>query len=395
MINLDQNATTPVADEVLAELVRCTREYDGNSSSGHSIGVKAGSFLDECRKRVAKALNAKLPSEIVFTSGGTESDNTAVEGIAYAMQQAGRGNHLITSAIEHRAVLAPCEFLTKHGFELTVLPVNEVGCVRFEDVQKALRPTTILISVMLANNEIGTIQPVSEISRLARARGICVHTDAVQAVGKLPVDVQALGVHALSLSAHKFYGPKGVGVLYLQQGTPFTPFMLGGTHEHNYRAGTVAVPQIGALAKALEYAEGKRQKYGAELRRLRDLLISLVLEKVPGSHVNGDVKHCTPNTASIRFDGVYGGHLLRKLDTLGVLASAGSACMWERTKPSHVLTALGLTDEQGGGTLRFSLGYDNSEAEIREVANILARVVPEMRRNPPAEVSPPLARASH
>lgn len=395
MINLDQNATTPVAEEVLAELVRCTREYPGNSSSGHSIGLTAGSFLEECRKRVAKVLNAKHPSEIVFTSGGTESDNAAIEGIAYAAQAAGKGNHLITSAIEHRAVLAPCEFLSKHGFELTVLPVNSVGCVRIEDVKKAIKPNTVLISVMLANNEIGTIQPIKEICALAKERGISVHTDAVQAAGKLAIDVQDLGVNALSLSAHKFYGPKGVGVFYLRDGTPYTPWMLGGTHEHNRRAGTVAVPQIGALTKALEYAEGKRLKYGNELRRLRDLLIKLVLEKVPGSHVNGDVKHCTPNTASIRFDGLYGGHLLRKLDALGVLASAGSACMWERTKPSHVLSALGLSDDEGSGTLRFSLGYDNTEAEIREVVDILTRTVPELRKNPPAEIQPPLVRASH
>jgi cysteine desulfurase len=395
MINLDQNATTPVAEEVLAELIRATREYPGNSSSGHSIGITAGNYLEDCRKRVAKILNAKHPSEIVFTSGGTESDNTAIEGMAYAMQQKGRGNHLITCAIEHRAVLAPVEWLAKHGFEQTVLPVNNVGCVRIEDLKKALRPTTVLISVMLANNEIGTIQPIAEISALAKEKGICVHTDAVQAAGKLPIDVQALGVHALSLSAHKFYGPKGVGVLYLREDTPFAPYMLGGTHEHNRRAGTVAVPQIGALTKALEYAEQKRLKYGASLLRLRDLLISLILEKVPGSKVNGDVKHCTPNTASIRFEGVYGGHLLRKLDALGVLASAGSACMWERTKPSHVLTALGLSDDEGSGTLRFSLGYDNTEAEIREVADILARIVPEVRKNPPAEILPPLVRASH
>ncbi|MCC6149179.1 MAG: cysteine desulfurase [Planctomycetes bacterium] len=394
MINLDQNATTPVAEEVLAELVRCTREYPGNSSSGHSIGLTAGNFLEECRKRVATVLNAKHPSEIVFTSGGTESDNAAIEGIAYAMQQNGR-NHLITSAIEHRAVLAPCEFLAKHGFELTVLPVNNVGCVRIEDVKKAIKPSTALISVMLANNEIGTIQPIAEICALAREKGIAVHTDAVQAAGKLAIDVQQLGINALSLSAHKFYGPKGVGVFYLREGTAYSPWMLGGTHEHNRRAGTVAVPQIGALTKALEYAEAKRIKHGTELRRLRDLLIKLVLEKVPGSHVNGDVKHCTPNTASIRFDGLYGGHLLRKLDALGVLASAGSACMWERTKPSHVLSALGLSDDQGSGTLRFSLGYDNTEAEIREVAEILARVVPEIRHNPPAEIQPPLVRASH
>ena len=395
MINFDQNATTPVAPEVLDELIRATKEYSGNSSSKHSIGLKAGAYLEDCRKRVARMLNAKQPSEIVFTSGGTESDNAAIQGIAYAMQASGRGNHLITSAIEHRAVLAPCEWLAKHGFELTVLPVNNVGCVRIEDVKRAIKPSTVLISVMMANNEIGTIQPIAEISKLAREKGICVHTDGVQTAGKLPIDLQELGVHAMSLSAHKFYGPKGVGLLYLREDTPYSPYMLGGTHEHSRRAGTVAVPQIGALTKALEYAETKRVKYGTELRRLRDLLIKLILEKVPGSHLNGDVKHCTPNTASIRFDGLYGGHLLRKLDALGVLASAGSACMWERTKPSHVLTALGLSDDEGGGTLRFSLGYDNTEAEVREVVEILARLVPEQRKNPPAEVTAPLVRASH
>ncbi|MCC6572807.1 MAG: cysteine desulfurase [Planctomycetes bacterium] len=394
MLNFDNNATTPVAPEVLEELIRVTRDIHGNSSSGHSIGVAAGDLLENCRKRVAKVLNAKLPSEIVFTSGGTESDNAAIRGCAWAMKDAGRGNHIITCAIEHRAVLAPCEWLAKHGYEVTVLGVDKNGRISLDEFKKALRPQTILVSVMLANNEIGTVQPIEQLGALARTHGFILHTDAVQVAGKLPIDVQALGVHALSLSAHKFYGPKGVGILYLRDNTPYTPFMLGGTHEYNKRAGTVAVPQIAAMTTALELVEKKRQSRGAEVKRLRDLLVQLTLKDVPGTHVNGDLNLCTPNTASLRFDGLYGGHLLRKLDDEGVLASAGSACMWEQTKPSHVLTALGLTDAEGGSTLRFSLGFDNTEDQVRELVVKLARLVPEIRKAPPQAIRPPKERVA-
>lgn len=379
MINFDQNATTPVDDEVLEELIRATREFSGNSSSGHSLGSKAGKYLRECRERVAKILNAADPDEIVFTSGGTESDNAAVRGIAFAMRAQQGRNEVITSAIEHRAVLAPCDWLATQGFKSTVLPVDADGVVDMGALRDSLGPKTALVSIMLANNEIGTIQPLEEISRMAHELGAVVHTDAVQAAGKLPVDVQALGVDSLSLSAHKFYGPKGVGVLYLKKDTPYDCFMLGGTHEGGRRAGTVPLPQIAALAKALEVTERKRVEHGEELKALRDELVRQVLDKVPGSHLNGRLDVCTPNTASIRFDGVYGGHLLRRMDEEGILASAGSACMWEITKPSHVLTALGLSDEEGGGTIRFSLGYGNTQQEVTQVADRLARLVPEMR----------------
>jgi cysteine desulfurase len=378
MINFDQNATTPVDEEVLEELIRATRDFSGNSSSGHSLGSAAGKYLRQCRERVAKILNAADPDEIVFTSGGTESDNAAVRGIAFAMRDSGR-DCVVTCAIEHRAVLAPVDWLRDQGFHTDVLPVSSKGVVDMAALRDALGPKTALVSIMLANNEIGTIQPIAEISRLAHAVGAKVHTDAVQAAGKLPVDVRALDVDALSLSAHKFYGPKGVGVLYLRKGTPYQCFMLGGTHEGGRRAGTVPLPQIAALTKALEVSERKRREHGAELKTLRDQLVRELLAKVPGAHLNGNLPDCTPNTASVRFDGVYGGHLLRKMDDAGILASAGSACMWEITKPSHVLTALGLNDEEGQGTIRFSLGYSNTSAEVAEVVKTMARLVAAMR----------------
>ncbi|MBZ0136854.1 MAG: cysteine desulfurase [Planctomycetes bacterium] len=379
MINFDQNATTPVDEAVLNELIRATREFSGNTSSGHSLGAKASKFLRECRERVANILHADDPDEIVFTSGGTESDNAAVRGIAFAMRAEHDRNEVITSAIEHRAVLAPCDWLAGQGFKSTVLPVDSDGVVNIAALRDNQGAKTALVSIMLANNEIGTIQPIAEISRLAHEVGAMVHTDAVQAAGKLAIDVNDLGVDSLSLSAHKFYGPKGIGVLYLRKGTPCECFMLGGTHEGGRRAGTVPLPQIAALTTALEVSERKRIEHGAELKALRDRLVDELLAKIPGSHLNGRLETCTPNTASIRFDGVYGGHLLKRMDEEGILASAGSACMWEITKPSHVLTALGLNDEQGGGTIRFSLGYGNTPQEVSQVANTLARLVPELR----------------
>ncbi len=381
MINFDNNATTPVDESVLQELIRATREFSGNTSSGHSLGNAAGKYLRDLRERVAKVLNAADADEIVFTSGGTESDNAAVRGIGWAMQAKGR-NGLVTSAVEHRAVLNPCEWLGKHGFNVTVLPVDADGVVDMAAAQDAIGPGTALVSVMIANNEIGTIQPIQQLAKLAHDAGAMLHSDAVQAIGKMPVDVRALGVDSISLSAHKFYGPKGVGVLYLKKGTPYDCFMLGGTHEGGRRAGTVPLPQIAALTVALELAEKKRREKGQWLQGLRDQLVRELLAKVPGTHVNGDLAKTTINTASIRFDGVYGGHLLREMDKQGILASAGSACMWEVTKPSHVLTALGLSDEEGSGTIRFSLGFANTADEVTRVADKLAKLVPELRGQP-------------
>jgi len=382
MINFDQNATTPVDEAVLNELIRATREFDGNSSSGHSLGLKAGKFLEECRARVAKVLNAKKPGEIVFTSGGTESDNAAINGMGWGMREKHGRTGVVTCAIEHRAVLAPCDWLAAQGFKLTVLPVDANGSVSMEAARKVVNKDCALISVMLANNEIGTIQPIADLAKLAHDNGALLHTDAVQAAGKLDLDVQKLDVDAMSLSAHKFYGPKGVGVLYLRDKTPYHTYMLGGTHENNRRAGTVAVPQIAALTLALELADKKRREKGDYLRALRDQLVKEVLAKVPGAHLNGDLKYCTLNTASIRFDGIYGGFLLKRMDDAGILASAGSACMWERTKPSHVLNALGLNEEQGSGTIRFSLGYTNTAGEVSQVAEALSKLVPALRSEP-------------
>jgi cysteine desulfurase len=302
--------------------------------------------------------------------------------MGWAMRNKHGRRGIVTSTIEHRAVLAPCDWLKEQGFELTVLRVDANGVVDMDAARKAINQDTALVSIMLANNEIGTIQPIAELAKLAHENGALIHSDGVQAAGKMQVDVQALDVDAMSLSAHKFYGPKGAGVLYLRDKIPYNCFMQGGTHENSRRAGTVAVPQIAALTTALELADKKRREKGEHLRALRDQLVREVLAKVSGAHLNGDLACCTLNTASIRFDGVYAGYLLRKMDQAGILASAGSACMWERTKPSHVLMALGLTEEEGSGTIRFSLGYANTAAEVTQVADALGKMVPAMRLEP-------------
>ncbi|MHC4839824.1 MAG: cysteine desulfurase family protein [Planctomycetota bacterium] len=379
MIDFDQNATTPVDEAVLEELIRATREYYGNTSSGHVMGVKAGNHLEECRERVAGILNIERPDEVVFTSGGTESDNAAIRGIGRAAREELHRDHLITSAIEHRAVLAPCEWLKKWGYGLFIMPVDEYGEVDIEEYLSSVGSRTALVSIMLANNEIGTIQPIRKLADIAHKNGAYFHTDAVQAMGKIKIDVQELGVDALSLSAHKFYGPKGVGMMYLKKGTPYRTYMLGGTHENNHRGGTVALPQISAMTLALELAEKKRAEKADDLMALRNDLTRQVLEKISGSHLNGKRDNCTPNTASIWFENIHGAKLLKRMSEEGLLASAGSACMWETPKPSHVLTALGLTDEQGGGTIRFSLGYSNTAEEVNQVVELMAKLVEEQR----------------
>lgn len=379
MIDFDQNATTPVDEAVLEELIRSTREYYGNTSSGHVVGVKAGKHLEECRERVAKVLNVALPEEIVFTSGGTESDNSAIRGIGRAVREELQRDHLITCATEHRAVLAPCEWLKKWGFGLFIMPVDEHGKIDMEEYLSSVSSRTGLVSVMIANNEIGTIQPIKKLAEIAHRHGAYFHTDAVQAMGKIKLDVQNLGVDALSLSAHKFYGPKGVGLMYLKKDTPYRTYMLGGTHENNHRGGTVALPQISAMTLALELADKKREEKAGKLFELRNDLTRQVLEKISGSHLNGTLDNCTPNTASIRFDDIHGAKLLKRMSEEEILASAGSACMWETPKPSHVLTALGLTDEQGAGTIRFSLGYANTAEEISSVVETMAKLVDEQR----------------
>ncbi|MDC1143042.1 cysteine desulfurase family protein, partial [Planctomycetota bacterium] len=379
MIDFDQNATTPVDEAVLEELIRATREYYGNTSSGHILGAKAGKHLEDCRARVAAVLNIELPEEVVFTSGGTESDNAAIRGIGRAVREDQHRDHLITCAIEHRAVLAPCEWLKKWGFGLFIMSVDEYGEIDLEEYLSSVSSRTALVSVMLANNEIGTIQPIRKLVDIAHKNGAYFHTDAVQAMGKIKIDVQELGVDSLSLSAHKFYGPKGVGLMYLKKGTPYRTYMLGGTHENNQRGGTVALPQISAMTLALELAEKKRAEKADALMVLRNDLTRQVLAKIEGSHLNGKRENCTPNTASIRFDGVHGAKLLKRMSEEGLLASAGSACMWDTPKPSHVLTALGLTDEQGAGTIRFSLGYANTTDEVTQVVELMDRLVKEQR----------------
>lgn len=379
MIDFDQNATTPVNEAVLDQLIHATREFYGNTSSGHVVGVKASKHLEECRERVAKVLNIANAEEVVFTSGGTESDNAAIRGIARAVREETQRDHLITCATEHRAVLSPCEWLKKWGFGLFVMGVDKDGEIDLEEYISSVSSRTALVSIMIANNEIGTIQPIQRLAEIAHKNGAYFHTDAVQAMGKIKLDVQELGVDAMSLSAHKFYGPKGVGLLYLKKDTPFRTYMLGGTHENNKRGGTVALPQISAMTLALELADKKRTEKAGALLELRNDLTRQMLEKIPGSHLNGRRENCTPNTASIRFDDVHGAKLLKRMSEEGLLASAGSACMWETPKPSHVLTALGLTDAQGAGTIRFSLGYGSTSEEVSTVVELMSKLVAEQR----------------
>jgi cysteine desulfurase len=316
----------------------------------------------------------------VFTGSGTESDNLALRGVAFAQRRAGRGHHLIVSSVEHHAVLNTARQLEEvFGFEVTYLPVDEYGMVDPDEVGRAIRKDTILISVMYANNEVGTIQPIAEIARIARARGIPFHTDAVQAGGMLDLDVNRLGVDLMTLSAHKFYGPKGVGVLYIRQGTPYLPVITGGGHERGRRAGTVNVAGIVGLATALRLAQESRESENARLRRLRDRLIQGILERVPEARLTGHPTERLPHHASFVFRGINGEELLLALDVEGIAASTGSACTSGRPEPSEVLLAMGLPHEWAVGSLRLTLGKSNTEEDIETVLEVLPRAVARLR----------------
>ena len=372
-IYLDHAATTPLHPAVLEVMLPWLNDGFGNPSALYRLGREAQGALDDARERVAAILNAR-PSEIVFTSGGSESINAALRGIAFAGQLAGTARHVVTTAIEHHAVLHTCQYLERFGIDVTYVQPDEDGLVPAESVVSAVRSDTGLVSVMLANNEVGTLQAVADIARLVRERGhslgkrIAFHTDAIQAPGWLALDVDTLGIDALSLSAHKFGGPKGAGILYLRRGTPFLSQQTGGGQERQRRAGTENVAAIAGMAAALTLVEQMRATRPRETERLRDQLQELVLLAHPEVRVNGHPNQRLPNTLNLAFPGLSGESFVEDLDRRGVAASAGSACANITWEPSHVLIAMGQTVEQAASAVRFSLGIEQSEQEIRQAA---------------------------
>ena len=374
-IYLDNAATTPCAPQVVEAMLPYFTQVYGNASSVHTWGREAKRAVEAARRQVQKALNAAQPQEIFFTGGGSESDNWAIKGAALAC----RSGHIITTAIEHHAVLHTCQWLEKQGFRVTYLPVDGEGRVHPADVDKAIREDTILVSVMAANNEVGTLQPIGEIGEICRARGVLFHTDAVQAVGAVPVDVQALQVDLLSLSAHKIHGPKGVGALYVRKGTKLDSLLHGGAQERGFRAGTENLPGIVGLGKAIELATAQLADNAARMTALRERLIAGVMERVSGTRLNGHPTQRLPGNVNLSFEGVEGEALLLRLDLAGVAASSGSACTSGALDPSHVLMALGLTEAQAQGSLRLTLGTDTTAEEIDTVLDRLPPIVADLR----------------
>ena len=378
-IYMDNAATTPLDEQVLACMTDCMRSLWGNASSVHSVGREAKRALEAARRQVAKAIGAASPQEIYFTSGGSESDNWAVKGAAFAGRREGR-NHIVTTAIEHHAVLHACQWLESQGFRVTYLPVDGEGRVSAADVERALTPETCLVSVMTANNEVGTLQPVDEIGRICRAHGVLFHTDAVQAIGAVPVDVQAMQTDMLSLSAHKFHGPKGVGALYIRKGVKIDSLLHGGAQERGHRAGTENLPGIIGLGKAIELATADVSTNAAHMARLRERLITGLTERVPGARLNGHPTLRLPGNANLSFNGVEGEALLLRLDLAGVAASSGSACTSGALDPSHVLMALGLSPAQANGSIRLTLSTSTTDADVDAVLGLLPGIVADLRR---------------
>ena len=374
-IYLDNAATTPCAPQVVEAMLPYFTQVYGNASSVHTWGREAKRAVEAARRQVQKALNAAQPQEIFFTGGGSESDNWAIKGAALAC----RSGHIITTAIEHHAVLHTCQWLEKQGFRVTYLPVDGEGRVHPLDVERAFREDTILVSVMAANNEVGTLQPIGEIGEICRARGVLFHTDAVQAVGAVPIDVQALQVDLLSLSAHKIHGPKGVGALYVRKGTKLDSLLHGGAQERGFRAGTENLPGIVGLGKAIELATAQLADNAARMTALRERLIAGVMERVSGTRLNGHPTQRLPGNVNLSFEGVEGEALLLRLDLAGVAASSGSACTSGALDPSHVLMALGLTQAQAQGSLRLTLGTDTTAEEIDAVLDRLPPIVADLR----------------
>ena len=375
-VYMDHAATTPVDPRVVDAMKPYWCERYGNPSSIHAYGQEAKEAIESARRVVSDLIGANS-SEIVFTSGGTEADNTAIKSVGFALRD--KGNHIITTAIEHHAVLHACQFMESQGFEVTYLPVDKTGIVDPLDIQKSIKKNTVLVSIMHANNEIGTVQPIAEIGALARDRSILFHTDTVQTYGHLNINVDEMGIDLLSLSAHKFYGPKGVGALYIREDTPFVPFMDGGSQEQGRRSSTQNVPGIVGLGKAAEIAREEMQTERDHVSSLRDRLLENIMKHIDGVHLNGHRESRLPNNINISIEHVEGEALLMNLDLEGIAASSGSACSSGSTEASHVLKALGLSAELTRGSLRLSLGKYNTPEEVNRTAEVLDRVVAHLR----------------
>jgi cysteine desulfurase len=373
---MDHSATTFVKPEVLEAMIPFFTEHFGNPSSIYGIARYSKKAIDLARLQTAKALGAD-PDEIYFTSGGSESDNWAIKGVALANRK--RGNHIITTQIEHHAVLHACQFLEKEGFEITYLPVDRFGLVNPLDLESAITDKTILISVMYANNEIGTIEPVAELGAIARKHKVYFHTDAVQALGNVPIDVKGQNIDLLSLSAHKFYGPKGSGVLYIRKGVRIENLIHGGAQERKRRAGTENIAGIVGLGKAIELATKDIPGHNAKIRTMRDRLIKSVLEQIPDSHLNGHPEKRLPGNFNVSFEFIEGESMLLWLDDEGICASTGSACTSGSLEPSHVLLATGLPVEISHGSLRLTLGDGNTEGDVDFVLEVLPKIVKKLR----------------
>jgi cysteine desulfurase len=382
-VYVDHAATTPTDPRVIEAMRPYFGEVFGNPSSVHEFGQKAREAVDLARDRVASTIGAKA-SEIVFTSGATEADNFAILGAAWANET--RGRHIVTSAIEHHAVLEPCRFLETRGFEVTYVAVDPLGRVDPADVAAALRDETILVSIMHANNEIGTLEPIAEIGRIVRGRGILMHTDATQSVGILPVRVDELSVDLLSMSAHKRYGPKGIGALYVRKGANVARIQHGGSHERNRRGGTENVPAIVGFGVALQLAEKEMEEEAARLRTWRDRLFA-TLEALAGAHPNGHRQDRLPGNVNLSFEEIDSESILMGLDFQGIAASSGSACTSGSLEPSHVLTAIGLPPELAAGTVRFSLGRTNTEADVAYLQEVVPSVISSLRAASPASLT--------
>ncbi len=375
-VYFDNSATTKLDEEVLKEMMPYLKEHYGNASSIYKIGRQSKEAIEEAREKVAKVLNCET-DEIYFTAGGSESDNTAIRGIAYKYQN--KGKHIITSKIEHPAVLDTCRQLEKEGYEVTYLNVKNDGIIDLEELKQAIKPETILITIMFANNEIGTIQPIKEIGKIAKEHNIIFHTDAVQAVGSELIDVKNMNIDALSMSAHKFYGPKGIGVLYVRKNVEFQKFINGGHQERNKRAGTENVPAIVGLGKAIEIAYKNLNEHTDKIRKLRDYYISEVQKRIPDITINGNMEERLPGNSNISFKNVDGESLLINLDLKGIYASSGSACTSGSLDPSHVLIAIGLSNELARSSLRVTIGKYNTKEEVDYLLENLEQVVKKIR----------------
>ena len=373
----DNSATTRVKDEVFKEMIPYLSIEYGNPSSLYSIGRSAKRVISEARGRVASLINCS-PEEIYFTSCGSESDNTALKGIAYANKE--KGNHIITSKIEHPAILNSCKNLENKGFKISYIDVDKDGMLNLEKLESEITDQTILISIMYANNEIGTIEPIKEIAQIAHSHGIIFHTDAVQAVGNIPIDVRKMNIDMLSLSGHKLYAPKGIGALYVKSGIEFERFMDGGHQEKNKRSGTENVAEIVALGKACQIAEKNIEQYQQKLKNLRDYCLNKIQEKIPDIYINGTMERRLPGNINISFKDLNSGELLLRLDEVGICASGGSACSSKEASPSHVLTAIGLPSELSKGALRLTFGDYNSIEDVDYLVENLVRIVEEMRK---------------